>query len=1218
MSLARSGLVLLLASAVPLFAGGPLAMDQHVAGSGLFNAYVSDAFDGINVNDDWVVEAEGGDRITVEVQAAIGNSQPRIRLLNAAGSTLVSVNGGSNGRAAFHNFEIPAPGTYRVRVFTAHEVGGYVLRVLLGRGLRLENEPNDTLAQADRLPALEGLGAFQFRAGGSLERTDPADVFNLGWLNAGAEVTAMMSPAGSAAPPAGIYTVELWADGAESPLASTTASTLAATVAETGRHHLRLVHTDSEGETLGAAATYFLEIEVEDSTPMQLLSSSLPAEGAETSAIITTIELNFSIDPGTAAANDLANFELRRAGSDGVFGTADDHIYTLGSPGFVSGETITLPVIDGPLQPGLHRFTAFTTLTDRAGNPLTPAFVRTFEVRRLDGIYQFEGPANESRETAGSLSFEPDGGFDGSFGEEQIHGIASNPMRVRLADVDGNGILDAVVAHTGSNDVRVYPGNGDGTFGDPVVHDTGSNPWSFVLGDFNGDGRPDLAVAAESTNQVEIWLNAGDGSFGGSPVQTLSVGSNPRDLAAADLTGNGLLDLVAANRSGHSYSVLLAREVADEDGIGTDFDDEAAGLAGWIATTPERGTTSPDIGNPRWEASGGNPGGFFAVQDLAQADVIYFAAPADYLGDRESSYGLNLRFDLQSTTTTGGTFVRDDIVMEGAGQRLVFRHASTPNHASWTTYEIRLEPGSQWRLASTDAAWSGHDWQSGGDQPTEAQFRAVLADLTALYIRGEFWSGVSSLGLDNVFLQTSSSGTGTSDGRFLAAQTVSLPGNWDPRAVALTDLNDDGIPDLILANRSADAVSVHFGQGDGTFGEPVLLNGVTNPETVAVGDLTSDGRPEIVTLPSSGSDMVIYATDGEGGFADAITVPLGSSTTNREVRVFDVDGDGFADVLIARGNNVQVAYHNGDFTFRRNALYGMGSTVRSVDLGDLDEDGRPDLVSVNSGNNRLSVRLGLGERALAEDPSHPGVFTAAMRGQLSDGDDVDYFSFTGRAGQRVVLGTETPFSGSSSGLNYRIERPDGGNLINTSAPSNGRTQATATLPVDGRYYVRVGTNWNYFGEYRIVLTLLPPEWQVESEGNDSVSAANTLNLSFEDGVQRGQVFGYIRTSGDRDVFALGNLSAGTEIRLQQARLAYSELDGVLEILDSSGSVVAAEAPGLSSLVYTVPEGGAFFASIRGAPHGLLSRYFLWAELEDLAPPEITGDTLPEEGTTTVQ
>ena len=66
------------------------------------------------------------------------------------------------------------------------------------------------------------------------------------------------------------------------------------------------------------------------------------------------------------------------------------------------------------------------------------------------------------------------------------------------------------MANYGSSTVSVLPGNGDGTFGTQVTYPTGSNPYDVVAVDLNGDGKLDLATANYgSGNDVSVLLNQG-------------------------------------------------------------------------------------------------------------------------------------------------------------------------------------------------------------------------------------------------------------------------------------------------------------------------------------------------------------------------------------------------------------------------------------------------------------------------------------------------------------------------------------------------------------------------------------------------------------------------------------------------------------------------------------------------------------------------------------
>ena len=84
---------------------------------------------------------------------------------------------------------------------------------------------------------------------------------------------------------------------------------------------------------------------------------------------------------------------------------------------------------------------------------------------------------------------------------------------------------------------------------------TGKQPFSVAVADLTGDGMPDIITANASSNTVSVLMGNGNGTF--QPQQTYAVGSRPYSVAVADLTGDGKPDIVTTNYGGNSVSVLL-------------------------------------------------------------------------------------------------------------------------------------------------------------------------------------------------------------------------------------------------------------------------------------------------------------------------------------------------------------------------------------------------------------------------------------------------------------------------------------------------------------------------------------------------------------------------------------------------------------------------------------------------------------------------------------
>ncbi len=103
--------------------------------------------------------------------------------------------------------------------------------------------------------------------------------------------------------------------------------------------------------------------------------------------------------------------------------------------------------------------------------------------------------------------------------------------------------------------MSVLLGNGDGTFSVEQSYPVGNSPRTVAIADLTGDGIPDLIVANYNDDTISVLMGKGDGTF--LPQEVFAVGEKPYAIAVADLTGDGRPDIIVADAAGDAVSVLM-------------------------------------------------------------------------------------------------------------------------------------------------------------------------------------------------------------------------------------------------------------------------------------------------------------------------------------------------------------------------------------------------------------------------------------------------------------------------------------------------------------------------------------------------------------------------------------------------------------------------------------------------------------------------------------
>jgi hypothetical protein len=133
------------------------------------------------------------------------------------------------------------------------------------------------------------------------------------------------------------------------------------------------------------------------------------------------------------------------------------------------------------------------------------------------------------------------------------------PGAVKLADLNGDGIPDLIVANSGGNDVLVYPGLGNGQFG-PSLGGTkgfavGTDPTGLTVATLNG--RPDLLVANTGSNDVSVLLGQGNGSsWTLIPGPRIKTDAGPVATVVGNLLGGSQTELAVANSQADNVQIF--------------------------------------------------------------------------------------------------------------------------------------------------------------------------------------------------------------------------------------------------------------------------------------------------------------------------------------------------------------------------------------------------------------------------------------------------------------------------------------------------------------------------------------------------------------------------------------------------------------------------------------------------------------------------------------
>ncbi len=681
--------------------------------------------------------------------------------------------------------------------------------------------------------------------------------------------------------------------------------------------------------------------------------------------------------------------------------------------------------------------------------------------------------------------------------------VASLPLAITTGDFNGDGIVDAAVTSSETNQVSILLGIGDGNFKPAVNYPVGADPVAIVAGDFNHDGHLDLAVLNNNPNKVDtggsisILTGQGDGTFVAGA--TYAVGYLPTALAVGDFDGDGNLDLAA---------VISNPNLQFNPGFVTIFTGSATGT-------------------------------FTAQANYGVGLVPSSIAVGDFNGDGK----LDLAVGSAAVSLTNPQSEVSILVNTGSG---TFSAGSSFVVGPLGSVPISIAAADFNNDGRLDLAVALNDTNGivicqGNGDGTFAVVTSIIVGNEPTWLTAADFNGDGKIDLivDDNPDDTVSVLLGNGDETF--AIGASYPTGLHSTNLALADLNGDGKLDVAIVNNGDSNVQVLLGEGNGTFRMGSFAVG-PNAVSITSGDFNRDGIADLAVVNGDASISILLA-DGHGGFNALSPFPGCQSQTGitpGQIVAADFNRDGTPGLAVICNNRsgsnlsfVNLLTGHGDGTFQ--VFFGVDSAkdlLHGLGVADIDGDGIPEIIGTTEFSvGGYSPHLFNFYRDLYDDVNDLDL-QQVQAGDFNGDGRVDLFLTTDAGAELLLQDERGNFQSDFQGFNASISgdfNGDGltdlltnfGSSITLAGLSNGDGSFRAGFQFSSQFTGLITADFNGDGIPDVLSFSSHPVYLGQSDG--SFIDSGTSPLPFTSQIP---VTGDFDGNGSPDVAVL-DISAGT-------------------------------------------------------------------------------------------